>query len=66
MLCGSLDGRGVCGRMNIRVCIAESLCCLPETIKLLISYTAIQNKVFFKKKVISKMEICTYPWQVRI
>ena len=23
MLCGSLDGRGVCGRMDTRICMAE-------------------------------------------
>ena len=27
MLCGSLDGRGVWGRMDPRICKAESLCC---------------------------------------
>ena len=43
--CGSLDGRGVWGRMDTRICMAESLCCSPETITtLLSSYTAIQNK----------------------
>ena len=44
MLCGSLDGRGVWGRMDTCICMAESLCCLPEIITLLISYTPIQNK----------------------
>ena len=45
MLCGSLDGRGVWWRMDTCICLAESLCCSPETItKLLIGYTAIQNK----------------------
>ena len=47
MLCGSLDGRGVWGRMDTCVCTAEPLHCSPESIKvLLISYTPIQNKVF--------------------
>ena len=32
MLYGSLDGRGVWGRMNTRVCIPEPLCYSPETI----------------------------------
>ena len=42
MLCGSLDGRGVRGRMDTHVCMAEFLCCLPETITtLLIGYTLI-------------------------
>ena len=45
MSCGSLDGRGVGGRMDTGICIAESLCCPPENITaLLINYTPIQNK----------------------
>ena len=40
MLCSHLDGRGVWGRMDTCVCMAESLHCPPETITtLLISYT---------------------------
>ena len=31
MLCGSLDGRGVWGRMDTCVCIAEFLCCPLKT-----------------------------------
>ena len=47
MLCGSLDGRGVWGRMDACICMAESLCYPPETITtLLIGYTPIQNKKF--------------------
>ena len=47
MSCGSLDGRGVWGRMDPCICMAESLCCPPETITtLLIGYTPIQNKKF--------------------
>ena len=43
MLCGSLDGRGVWGRMDTCMCMAESLCCSPETIIiLLIGYTPIK------------------------
>ena len=38
MLGGSLDGRGVWGRMDTCVCVTESLCCPPEIITLLISY----------------------------
>ena len=42
MLCGSLDGRGVWGRMDTCVCMAESLCYPPEAITtLLIGYTLI-------------------------
>ena len=37
--CDCLDGVGVWGRMDTWVCMAESLCCSPETIKtLLIDY----------------------------
>ena len=32
MLCGSLDGMGVGGRMDTCICMAESLPCSPETI----------------------------------
>ena len=42
MLYGSLDGRGVCERMDICICMAESLCCPVETITtLLVGYTPI-------------------------
>ena len=44
MLCASLDGRGVWGRMDTCMCMAESLCSSPETITtLLIGYISIQN-----------------------
>ena len=44
MLCGSLDGRGVWGRMDTCVYMAESFCCPLETIKtFLISYITILN-----------------------
>ena len=47
MLCHSLDGRGVGGRMDTWICMAESLRCPLETITtLLIRYTSIQNKKF--------------------
>ena len=40
MLCGSLDGRGVWGRMDTCPCMAETLCSSPETITtLIIGYT---------------------------
>ena len=42
MLCGSLGGRGVWGRIDTRVYMAESLPCSPETTTpLLISYTSV-------------------------
>ena len=45
---GSLDGRGVWGRMDTCIYMAESLDCAPETITtLLIGYTSKQNKKFF-------------------
>ena len=38
-LCGSLDGRGVCRRMDACTHMAESLCCSSETVTtLLIGY----------------------------
>ena len=43
MLSGSRDGRGVQGRMDTCVGIAEFLGCLPETITtLLISYACVR------------------------
>ena len=42
--CGSLDGRGVWGRRDTWIRMAESLHRPPETITLLLSYTSIQNK----------------------
>ena len=40
MLCASLNGRGVWGRMDIRIYMAESFNCPPENITtLLIGYT---------------------------
>ena len=39
--CGSLDGRGVWGRTDMYICMAESLHCL---LTLLTGYTPIQNK----------------------
>ena len=47
MLCGSLDGRGVWGKMDTCICMAQSLLCSVETIiTLLISDTPIQNKFY--------------------
>ena len=52
VLCGSLDGKGVWGRMDTCIYIlAESLCSSPETITtLLTGYTSIQNKKLKKCK----------------
>ena len=50
MLCGSLDGRGVWGRMDTCIWMAELLYCSPETVTiLLIRYTPIQNKKLKKE-----------------
>ena len=44
-LCGSLDGKGVWGKMDICICMSESLCCSPETITtLLIGYVCMHAK----------------------
>jgi len=49
MLCYSLNKKGVWGRMDICICMAESLHCSLETITtLLISYTP--NKIKSLKK----------------
>ena len=49
MLCCSLDGRGVWGRMDTCINMTESLHCSPETITtLLIGYSQIQNKMLKK------------------
>ena len=45
MLCSSLEGRGVWGRMDTCLCVAESLCHPPEIIiTVLISKSPIKNK----------------------
>ena len=66
MLCGSLDGKGVWGRMDIYgcicICIAESLHCSPETITtLLIGYTPTQNKKFKIKKCAAQTQAAEEP-----
>ena len=44
VLCGSLDGRGVWGRMDTCIHMAECLCCPPETITIvLIGSTLVWN-----------------------
>ena len=48
MLPNSLNERGVWGRMDTCVCLAESLCCSPEIVTmLLIGYPPIQSEKFF-------------------
>ena len=56
VLYARLNGSGVWGRMDTCICMAESLCCSPETITtLLISYAPIQNKKFNKLEKNSKL-----------
>ena len=51
MLCGSSDGRGVWGRKDAYICMAEFLCCSPETTTaLLIDSTPMQNNKFNNEK----------------
>ena len=55
MLCGSLDRRGVWGRIHTCMHMAESLSCSPETIiALLINYTPIQYEKFKIKQNVYK------------
>ena len=50
LLCGSLDGKGVWGRMDTSVCMAESLCCPPETNNIVNQLATPQYKIKSKKK----------------
>ena len=44
MLWGSLDGRGVWGRVDTGICMAVSLRCPPETVTtLLMGFNPVQN-----------------------
>ena len=54
MLFGSLDGRGVWRRMYICICMAETLCCLPETITTLFANLLYPNSK--KKKLKNLLE----------
>jgi len=58
MLCNSLDGRGAWGRMDSCRCMAESLCCPPESVTILLTgYTVIQNQnLLEKERVVGKDE----------
>ena len=59
-LCGSLDGRGVWGKMDTCICMAESLHCSLETITtLLTGYTPTQNKKYKVKTNKRKMNLFT-------
>ena len=43
--CGSLDGRGVWGRIDTRICMAESLCC-PLTLCSHLNYSPPGSTIF--------------------
>ena len=59
MLCGSLDGRGAWERMDICICVAESLHCSPETTTAVLNgCTPIENKSLKNKKTMTYEEIC--------
>ena len=47
-------GEGTSGRMDTCICMAQSLCCLSDT--LLVSYKQIQNKKFDKRKLTVSVE----------
>ena len=59
--CGSLDGRGIWGKMDTCTSVAESLHCSPETVtSLLMNDSPMQNKKFkilFKEKKKKKRKI---------
>ena len=53
----TLDRKGVWGRGDTCVCLAESLCCSPETITaLLTGYIPIQNKKAKKKNQLKRFQ----------
>ena len=57
---GGIDRKGVWGRMDTCICMAEPLCCPPEVITLLlISCTPVVNKRFKKTQ-----QISTFTWGV--
>ena len=43
MLSGILDGRGVWERMDICICMAECLCCPPESVTTLLTISSVQS-----------------------
>ena len=56
LLCNNLDGRGVWGRMDICICIAESSWCSHETIKtVLIGYCSLLSHF-------SRVRLSATPW----
>ena len=62
MLCANLDGSGVWGKMNICICMAESLCCSPETTNCLSTILQYKNLVLkkIKKNNLFNMDLFQY------
>ena len=59
-----LGREGFWGRMNTWVCMVASLCCVPETITiLLISYTTIYNNKLKKSINIQRRNLIIFPLQ---
>ena len=76
MLRGSLDGRGVWGRMDTCMCVPQSLYCSPKTITLLVSVMLqYKTKMYFlivlnsQSGIINKGKQATFtqiaPWDFR-
>ena len=62
IVCGSLDGRGVWGRIDTGICMAESLPCSPETITtLLIGYEKMKMLVTQSCLTLCKPMDCSPP-----
>ena len=64
VLSGSLDRRGLWGRMDTCICMTESVWCSSETIQhsWLIGYTPIQNKMLKKFKLLLYYKRRGYDW----
>jgi len=53
MLCGSLDGKRVCGRMDVCIYMTEFLNCLPKTHNIVnqLYFNTKLTVFFFKQKI---------------
>ena len=56
MFCGSLNGKGDGERMDTCMCMAESLCCPPETITTLLIGCVVQS--------LNRVQLFVTPWTV--
>ena len=52
----SLDGRGVWGRMDKCICMADSICCPPETVTTLL--LGFKISFFFLKRIFLLNTLC--------